>query len=141
MVLDTYHAVASNFCFTALSHSPPLHRSCAVVSGDANINVCITEEGAHVHLQIHVTGMLFVWLVCPSINLKVIKSRLQQRSTTKEVQTGSARYRGTLHCATEIGRKEGLRGFFKGCLAHAVRAAPASAITFVVYEEVLKALV
>lgn len=57
------------------------------------------------------------------------------------MQAGSSRYRGTLHCAAEIGRKEGLRGFFKGCVAHAVRAAPASAITFVVYEEVLKALV
>ncbi|CAM9171277.1 unnamed protein product [Pylaiella littoralis] len=71
---------------------------------------------------------------------QVIKSRLQQRSTAEEVRAGSSRYRGTFHCAAEIGRKEGPRGFFKGCLAHAVRAAPASAITFVVYEEVLKAL-
>lgn len=72
---------------------------------------------------------------------KVIKSRLQQRGTAEQVHAGSSRYRGTLHCAAEIGRKEGPRGFFKGCLAHAVRAAPASAITFVVYEEVVKALV
>eukprot|EP00752_Nemacystus_decipiens_P005250 g4764.t1 len=72
---------------------------------------------------------------------QVIKSRLQQRGTAEDVQAGSSRYRGTLHCAAEIGRKEGARGFFKGCVAHAVRAAPASAITFVVYEEVLKALV
>ncbi|CAN0131000.1 unnamed protein product [Hapterophycus canaliculatus] len=71
---------------------------------------------------------------------QVIKSRLQQRGTAEEVQAGTSRYRGTLHCATEIGRREGLRGFFKGCIAHAVRAAPASAITFVVYEEALKAL-
>ncbi|CAM9755861.1 unnamed protein product [Ectocarpus sp. 12 AP-2014] len=71
---------------------------------------------------------------------QVIKSRLQQRGTAEETQAGSSRYRGTLHCASEIGRKEGVRGFFKGCVAHAVRAAPASAITFVVYEEVLKAL-
>lgn len=78
------------------------------------------------------------WLSIPE---KVIKSRLQQRGTAEEVQAGSSRYRGTLHCATEIARKEGVRGFFKGCVAHAVRAAPASAITFVVYEEVLKALV
>lgn len=77
------------------------------------------------------------WLPDPE---KVIKSRLQQRGTAEEVQAGSSRYRGTLHCAAEIGRKEGVRGFFKGCMAYAVRAAPASAITFVVYEEVLKAL-
>lgn len=90
----------------------------------------------------HLSPTLLLVLPClpVDLNLKVIKSRLQQRSSTEEVQTGSSRYRGTLHCAAEIGRKEGLRGFFKGCLAHAVRAAPASAITFVVYEEVLKEL-
>ncbi|CAM9809487.1 unnamed protein product, partial [Ectocarpus fasciculatus] len=71
---------------------------------------------------------------------QVIKSRLQQRGTAEETQAGSSRYRGTLHCASEIGRREGVRGFFKGCVAHAVRAAPASAITFVVYEEALKVL-
>eukprot|EP00903_Cladosiphon_okamuranus_P009102 g8700.t1 len=71
---------------------------------------------------------------------QLIKSRLQQRGTAEEVQAGSLRYRGTLHCAAEIVRKEGPRGFFKGCMAYAVRAAPASAITFVVYEEVVKAL-
>lgn len=77
---------------------------------------------------------------CPFMYPQVIKSRLQQRGTTEEVEAGSSRYRGTWHCATTIARKEGARGFFKGCVAHAVRAAPASAITFVVYEEVLKAL-
>lgn len=71
---------------------------------------------------------------------QVIKSRLQQRGTTEEVHAGTSRYRGTWHCATAIAQKEGVRGFFKGCVAHAVRAAPASAITFFVYEEVLKAL-
>ncbi|CAN0274131.1 unnamed protein product, partial [Phaeothamnion confervicola] len=70
----------------------------------------------------------------------VIKSRLQQRLTAKEAARGAPRYRGMLHCAAVIARCEGPRGFFKGCVAYAVRAAPASAITFVVYEESMKAL-
>ena len=79
-------------------------------------------------------------VLCLSVYPQVIKSRLQQRGTAEEVQAGASRYRGTWHCTITIARKEGARGFFKGCVAHAVRAAPASAITFVVYEEVLKAL-
>ncbi|CAN0126350.1 unnamed protein product [Ascophyllum nodosum] len=71
---------------------------------------------------------------------QVIKSRLQQRGTEEEVKAGAPRYRGTWHCTTTIARREGMRGFFKGCVPYALRAAPASALTFVVYEEVLKAL-
>lgn len=72
--------------------------------------------------------------------VKVIKSRLQQRGTAEEVQAGLSRYRGMWHCAVVIAQKEGVRGFFKGCVAYAFRAAPASALTLVVYEEVVKAL-
>eukprot|EP00953_Heterococcus_sp_UTEX-ZZ885_P019337 10807-Heterococcus_DN1.PRE.1 len=68
---------------------------------------------------------------------QVIKTRLQNRERTLG---GVARYRGTVHCAALMWKYEGLRGFFKGCLPYALRAAPASAITFVVYEEVMRGL-
>ncbi|CAM9194312.1 unnamed protein product [Choristocarpus tenellus] len=71
---------------------------------------------------------------------QVIKSRLQQRSSKEELKQGVVRYRGMLHCAVMMAKSEGVRGFFKGCVPYALRAAPASAITFVVYEEVLKVL-
>ncbi|CAM9614093.1 unnamed protein product [Discosporangium mesarthrocarpum] len=71
---------------------------------------------------------------------QVIKSRLQQRGTEEDLRRARPRYRGTLHCVASIAKNEGLRGFFKGCFAYSVRAAPASAITFVVYEETLKVL-
>lgn len=71
---------------------------------------------------------------------QVIKSRLQQRGTEEEIRAKASRYRGVVHCAAVIARKEGARGFFKGCVPYALRAAPASAITFVVYEEALKLL-
>jgi hypothetical protein len=35
-------------------------------------------------------------------------------------------------------RNEGLGGFFKGIIPNLVRVAPASAITFLVYEEIMK---
>ena len=35
--------------------------------------------------------------------------------------------------------KEGISGFFKGCITNAVRVAPGAAITFLVYESVLDA--
>lgn len=62
---------------------------------------------------------------------QVIKTRLQQREH-------GMTYRGTMHCAGLILSREGPAGFFRGVAAHALRSAPASAITFVVYEETLK---
>jgi len=43
-------------------------------------------------------------------------------------------------CITRTAREEGVRGFFRGLLPTALRVAPASALTFVVYEETLKAM-
>jgi len=77
--------------------------------------------------------------------LQVVKSRLQQRSNavemtlTGEVATVKRNYRGVIDCVTKIWQREGIHGFFKGCLTNALRVAPSSAITFVVYESIMDA--
>jgi len=75
--------------------------------------------------------------------LQVIKSRLQQRSQTTElsatgeVQIVRRKYTGVKDCARKIWCREGISGFFKGCIPNAIRVAPSAAITFVVYESVV----
>jgi len=64
---------------------------------------------------------------------QVVKSRLQQRG-----ELTAYRYSGVLDCVARTAKEEGVRGFFRGLLPTALRVAPASALTFVVYEETLK---
>jgi solute carrier family 25 folate transporter 32 len=77
----------------------------------------------------------------------VIKSRLQQRSQaidfseiSGEVIVTKREYSGVIDCIGKILKREGISGFFKGCLTNAIRVAPSAAITFVVYEWVLDML-
>ncbi|KAJ8443650.1 hypothetical protein Cgig2_019632 [Carnegiea gigantea] len=51
---------------------------------------------------------------------------------------GVPRYADTLHAVKETARFEGVRGFYKGITANLLKNVPASAVTFVVYENVLK---
>ena len=75
--------------------------------------------------------------------LQVIKSRLQQRSQTVELSASGGieiverRYAGVTDCAKRIWMREGVSGFFKGCIPNAIRVAPSAAITFVVYESMV----
>lgn len=49
---------------------------------------------------------------------------------------GTARtYRNSWHCAAEIWRREGTRGYFKGAWSNTLRAVPAAAFQFAAYEE------
>jgi solute carrier family 25 folate transporter 32 len=66
---------------------------------------------------------------------QVVKSRLQQRGQLTEY-----RYSGVIDCIRRTAAEEGMRGFFRGLVPSALRVAPASAVTFVVYEETLKLL-
>ncbi|KAG2243131.1 hypothetical protein Bca52824_095024 [Brassica carinata] len=67
---------------------------------------------------------------------QVIRARLQQRPSTN----GMPRYIDSLHVIRETARFEGLRGFYKGLTANLLKNVPASSITFIVYENVLKLL-
>ncbi|KAH1058829.1 hypothetical protein AAZX31_02G049800 [Glycine max] len=67
---------------------------------------------------------------------QVIRARLQQRPSGD----GVPRYMDTLHVVKETARFESVRGFYKGITANLLKNAPASSITFIVYENVLKLL-
>ena len=58
-----------------------------------------------------------------------------------DVRVVKREYLGLLETSKRIWQKEGINGFFKGCIPNAIRVAPASAITFVVYEAVMDILV
>ncbi|KAF1872101.1 hypothetical protein Lal_00012322 [Lupinus albus] len=53
---------------------------------------------------------------------------------------GVQRYTDSWHVLRETARFEGVRGFYKGITANLLKNAPASSITFIVYENVLKLL-
>ena len=91
---------------------------------------------------------------------QVIKSRLQQRDELVASPSSGApnkgvvspatatttttilkpRYEGTADCVRKIWRQEGLAGYFRGVVPNALKVAPSAALTFVVYEETLRAL-
>jgi Mitochondrial carrier protein len=84
----------------------------------------------------------------------VLKTRLQDRPTSGATghtdpraaataaaggpRSRPATYASTAQCARLIWRREGARAFYRGCVPYALRAAPASAVTFVVYEECMR---
>ena len=47
-------------------------------------------------------------------------------------------YKGTIDCIQRIYRSSGIRGFYKGLWANAVRAAPQSGIEYMCYDELRK---
>ncbi|XP_027347094.1 folate transporter 1, chloroplastic isoform X2 [Abrus precatorius] len=67
---------------------------------------------------------------------QVIRARLQQRPSGD----GVPRYMDSWHVVKDTARFEGVRGFYKGITANLLKNAPASSITFIVYENVLKLL-
>jgi solute carrier family 25 folate transporter 32 len=78
---------------------------------------------------------------------QLVKSHLQQRDIP-ESSPGSAQdvttqrfrpmYKNTWDCVKTIWSKYGLRGFFRGVGPNALKVAPSSAVTFLIYEETLK---
>eukprot|EP00980_Cylindrotheca_fusiformis_P028341 scaffold22592_cov129-Cylindrotheca_fusiformis.AAC.27 len=72
--------------------------------------------------------------------LQVVKARMQQRSSFVELTSdGNVRVvqrdvAGIIETSKRIWQKEGIMGYFKGCIPNAVRVAPSAAVTFVVYE-------
>jgi len=70
---------------------------------------------------------------------QVVKSRLQQSDIlNSESNTFQSKYRGMWDCVVKIWKKERVVGFFRGVVPNALKVAPSSAVTFLVYEEVLK---
>ncbi|CAK8562198.1 unnamed protein product [Lathyrus sativus] len=67
---------------------------------------------------------------------QVIRSRLQQRPGGD----GIPRYMDSWHVVKETARFESVRGFYKGITPNLLKNVPASSITFIVYENVIKLL-
>ncbi|KAK7360099.1 hypothetical protein VNO77_02075 [Canavalia gladiata] len=67
---------------------------------------------------------------------QVIRARLQQRPSAD----GVPRYIDSWHAVKETARFEGVRGFYKGITPNLLKNAPASSITFIVYENIIKLL-
>lgn len=67
---------------------------------------------------------------------QVIRTRSQQRPSNE----GVSRYMSSWHVVKETARFEGFRGFYKGITPNLLKNVPASSITFIVYENVLKLL-
>ncbi|KAK8511515.1 hypothetical protein V6N12_038118 [Hibiscus sabdariffa] len=67
---------------------------------------------------------------------QVIRTRTWQRPSDE----GIPRYMNSWHVVKETTRFEGVRGFYRGITANLLKNVPASSITFIVYENVLKLL-
>ncbi|KAM7250448.1 hypothetical protein ACFE04_022331 [Oxalis oulophora] len=63
---------------------------------------------------------------------QVVRARLQQRPNID----GKPRYMDSWHVLKETARFEGIRGFYKGITPNLLKNVPASAITFIVYENI-----
>jgi len=75
--------------------------------------------------------------------LQVIKTRLQQQTESYSfnelggIQMIQRNYRGVIDCTFKLWKSYGIYGFYKGIIPNAIRVAPGSAITFVVYESLM----
>ena len=65
----------------------------------------------------------------------MVRSRLQQR-----MQHRAIRYRGGMDVLRITLRREGWRGLYKGIVPNVLRVMPQSALTFLVYETVMRQL-
>jgi solute carrier family 25 folate transporter 32 len=65
------------------------------------------------------------------------RSEFVELTSDGDVRVVKREYGGIVDTVRKIGQKEGIAGFFKGCIPNAVRVAPSAAVTFVVYEAVM----
>ncbi len=79
-------------------------------------------------LPLHLLGTLIL--------LQVVRSRLQQRFDTGRTLV----YRTTWEAVTLTWTREGFLGFYKGLVPSLLRVMPQSAITLVVYENILRVI-
>jgi solute carrier family 25 protein 33/36 len=67
---------------------------------------------------------------------EVVRTRLRQAP----MQNGFLKYTGLVQCFRLIFREEGMAGMYGGLTPHLLRSIPSAAITFGMYEFVLKLL-
>ena len=83
-----------------------------------------------VHLADTLSGLSLFNTRLAAYPADIIKTRIQTDSLMKS----NRKYQSISHCATQIIRSEGFRGFYKGFLPCFLRAAPVNGLTFVGFE-------
>ncbi|MCO5561585.1 hypothetical protein L7F22_015205 [Adiantum nelumboides] len=81
-------------------------------------------------------GLSKVFATLATYPYQVIRARIQQRPNID----GRVKYSGIWRTLTEILKHEGVAGLYKGIVPNVLKNVPASSITFLVYETVLKVL-
>ncbi|XP_034902614.1 nicotinamide adenine dinucleotide transporter 1, chloroplastic [Populus alba] len=66
---------------------------------------------------------------------EVVRSRLQEQG---RLRNSEVHYAGVVDCIKKVSRKEGFRGFYRGCATNLMRTTPSAVITFTSYEMILK---
>ncbi|KAH7442441.1 hypothetical protein KP509_03G088700 [Ceratopteris richardii] len=100
-------------------------------SGDKKEDVCLKPSDFAI-----LGGLSKVFATLVTYPYQVIRTRIQQRP----LRDGRVKYTGIWHTSAEILKHEGATGFYKGIVPSLLKNVPASSITFLVYEMVLKLL-
>ncbi|KAI8807177.1 mitochondrial carrier domain-containing protein [Cladochytrium replicatum] len=71
---------------------------------------------------------------------EVVRTRLQSQTYVGKEDGGERKYRGLLHTSRRVYADEGMHGFYKGLPTNLMRTVPASALTLLTYEMLVKRL-
>ncbi|GLT58182.1 hypothetical protein SLA2020_310970 [Shorea laevis] len=64
---------------------------------------------------------------------EVVRSRLQEQGQARN-SSSKVHYAGVIDCVKKVFQKEGIPGFYRGCVTNLLRTTPSAVITFTSYE-------
>jgi solute carrier family 25 (mitochondrial folate transporter), member 32 len=102
------------------------------------LGVCVDEKKDHALSSVEITACGALSKLAASVATypsQVVRSRLQQRMDVRAVK-----YKGILDVMRTTLKREGVSGFYKGLVPNVLRVMPQSALTFLVYETIMRHL-